>query len=91
VRTPTDPYELSVVAESPSTVYGQVLYAVLKADLADEEEMLRSLPQKCDEDFRRDFRFRMGMIEKLRQILALPNDAREILNNSSGKPVFKGG
>lgn len=91
MKVPTDPYELATLAESPTTVYGQVLFNALSADLAEEEEMLRVLPCVCDDDFRRDFRFRMGMIEKLRQILALPGDARTILNQSSGKPVFKGG
>jgi hypothetical protein len=89
---PEDPYALSVIAESPVTEYGRALLQAVRDDLALEEEMLRALPCECPEDFRRDFRFRMGMIEKLKQVLALPDDARAILHNQTGKQAFfKGG
>jgi hypothetical protein len=70
-----DEYDLSIIAQFPKTEYGRAYLGWLRKEYEREDRNFKENPRVCDEDFRRDFRFKLGLIEGLKRALDKPEKA----------------
>lgn len=57
------------------TDWGKALFRIIKRNHDQEDRWFKENPQVNDVDIRRDWRYRLGRIEALNDILMLPDNA----------------
>ena len=74
-----DDHELQTMANFEAGDFWQLLRKVVEADLAMLEDDVRKSPKFSDEDLTEDLRFKMGGVDRLKWILELPQEARNLI------------
>jgi hypothetical protein len=69
--------EVQSLMQVARTEFGRVLFSVVDRLFNDAENALAASPRLCDEDFRQDIRYRLGVSAGLSQVRALPEYARK--------------
>jgi len=77
--TAQDSHDLPTVAEFRRTEYGRVFLGIVQRSHDAKDRALKLRPQVNDEDIRKDWRYQMGYIEALHDILEMPAEATVIL------------
>ena len=72
-------YESIMLSNLPKLENGQVLIKKVKEELDKGRNLLETQPQINNENIKEDFRFKLGRIDGLKWMLALPEEALKIL------------
>ena len=66
---------LPQLAQLKFTDWGKALFNIVRKNHDREDRAFKEAPQENNEDVRRDWRYRLGRIEALHDVLQLPDDA----------------
>ena len=77
--------ETELLATLETFEHGQALLRATERDLNKERERLEMHPRVDNEDLKRDFRFKLGLIEGLKRTMRRPGEARILLGQKEGK------
>ena len=72
-------YESIMLSTLPKLENGQVLIKKAKEELDKGRNLLETQPQINNENIKEDFRYKLGRIDGLKWMLALPEEALKIL------------
>ena len=72
-------YESIMLSNLPKLENGQALIKKVKEELDKGRNLLETQPQINNENIKEDFRFKLGRIDGLKWMLALPEEALKIL------------
>lgn len=75
ILKPEDIPYLSQIAQVKFMEWGKVLFNIVQRAHDKTDRQLKESPRVCDEDIRRDWRYKLGYVEALHDILELPNQA----------------
>ena len=79
LSTTLSEHNLQVLANVEQSDFWQIVKEAVDAELEMLENEIRKAPKFCDEDLTQDLRFKMGGVDRLKWVLELPRDAREIV------------
>ena len=72
-------YDSIMLSNLPKLENGQALIKKVKEELDKGRDLLETQPQINNENIKEDFRFKLGRIDGLKWMLALPEEALKIL------------
>ena len=72
-------YELASLATIESSDFWTMLKRVIESDLSMLEKEIRTSPKFSDDDLTEDLRFKMGGVDRLKWVLELPREAKELI------------
>jgi hypothetical protein len=78
--------ETELIAELEKYEHGQALLRSVERELDKVRKDLEMHPRVDNENLKRDFRFKLGLIEGLKRTLRRPAEARILLGQKGGKP-----
>ena len=79
LSTALNEHELAILANLDTAEYWRLLKKLIDSELNALDKDIRKSPKLCDEDLTEDLRYKMGGIDRLKWVLELPGEAREIL------------
>lgn len=79
IKSHLDEHELATLANVNQSDFWRLVSKVVGIELGILEDQIRNTPKFCDEDLTEDLRFKMGGVDRLKWILELPDEARDIL------------
>jgi hypothetical protein len=83
---------LSLISQLPATDFGRALLAVIESRKDAETSEVWDHPKVDNEDLRRDFRYKLGIIKALVWVLSLPDVSHDLLRaQGGGRSTAKGG
>jgi len=77
------PGEAELIHDIDRLQHTQALFNVINRQLERLRVDVEDNPHIDDENIKRDFRFKLGMVKALRWVLSRPEEARDTLTNSS--------
>jgi len=77
----TERYERGLRAQLPSMENGRLFFEWVKREHGKADKSLKDSPKICDEDFKKDFRYKLGYIAALKKVMDEPQKAQEELLN----------
>lgn len=75
--------DLHILRQAPQTDFGRVLFSLIKALYDRADQNVKRDPRVSDV-VREDFRYRMGIVEGLNQVLEIPEYINKLFNESEG-------
>lgn len=75
-----DLYVLPILVQAKHVELGKGLWRIIERSHARADRQLKEVPQVNDHDMRQDFRYKLGYIEALHDIMRLPEQAATILS-----------
>jgi G:T/U-mismatch repair DNA glycosylase len=79
LSTTLEMHELQILANVDQNDFWRLVKKVVDGQLGAMEGEVRQSPKLCDEDLTEDLRYKMGGIDRLKWVLELPSEARDIL------------
>ena len=79
LKSNLDEYELSVLANFEQNDFWQLLKKIVGVELETLENEIRRSPRFSDDDLTEDLRFKMGGVDRLKWVIELPEEARNLL------------
>lgn len=73
--------DLKLMAELPLTAHGRVFFDWLKEECAKEQDDIDENPRFDDENIKRDVRYKLGSVTRMKMIINMPKRAAEELTN----------